>query len=209
MSILDYLSPLQVAGRAVQISSRAVDVVAILGAGYVPLFASARPLSATIFETADLMEHPIENGAVISDHLVVNPIEIAIPLVCIGDANYRTLFPLMRTYFRSGLKVTVMTKAGAYFDMVIIDLPHEETPAAFNAINIAVRLREAIVVTAQSDGLTSDEAADPSQQSTQARGAQQTTTPSASAASSASSTYGTSGAGATPQGSTLYQWFGQ
>lgn len=187
--------------------TKAVDVVAITGPGFSPIFAGARPLVAEVHESAALMEHPLETGAVIADHIVFDPTEISLPVVCVGEEVYRNTYALIRAAFKAGTILTVTTRTGSYPSMVIIEMPHEETPGAFDAIAIRILLREAVFVKPATGSLTDTK--DAKQSSTQSRGGQQTTNANASQSSKASSSYGQSGAGTTPtpQGSTLRQWY--
>lgn len=188
-------------------STSAADVVAITYNG-TPLFAAARPLFASVYEFADVMEHPLEDGSVIADHIVRKPIEIELPMMCVGDAAYRSTYAQIRAVYNAGLLLTVVTRTASYSNMVLSDIPHDEAPDSYNAIALRIRLREARLVSPQ-PGLSTQQAANPSQSSTQARGSQQTTTASASTAGRAGGSYQQSGAGPTPSpaGSTLYQWY--
>lgn len=207
MALTDILTGAAALGRSLIRPTKAVDVVAILGPGFTPLFDLARPLEAEVLESALLMEHPIETGALIADHIVFDPTEISLPVICVGEENYRNTYAILRATFKAGTVLTVSTRTGAYPNMVITDMPHRETPTEFNAISIRIRLREAVFVQPKSGALS--ETKDPKQSSTQARGGQQTTNANSSQASKASSSYKQSGAGTTPtpQGSTLYQWY--
>lgn len=187
--------------------TKAVDVVAITGAGFVPMFTEARPLTASVFELADIMEHPLETGAVIADHIVFKPIEIELPLVCVGEIAYRSTYALIRATFNAGTLLTIRTRTGSYPNMVITDLPHEETPDVFDGIAMRVRLREARFVTPKT-GLSNEQVQDSKQSSTLNRGSQQTSAANASTSAKATSTYQQSGAnGINPKGSTLYRWY--
>lgn len=182
------------------------DVVAVtLFGGFVPIFPSARPLVATVYEEAKLMEHPLETGATIADHIVFQPVEIEIPFLCIGEASYRSTYALIRATFQMGALLTIRTRTGTYPNMVIAEMPHEESPEMFNGIAIRVRFREAKFVTPKT-GLAPTQVKDPKQASTVSRGAQQTRTPSAPTAANVTTTAANSGQGAAPKGSTLYQW---
>lgn len=187
--------------------TKAVDVVAITGAGFVPMFTEARPLTASVFELADIMEHPLETGAVIADHIVFKPIEIELPLVCVGEIAYRSTYALIRATFNAGTLLTIRTRTGSYPNMVITDLPHEETPDVFDGIAMRVRLREARFVTPKT-GFSNEQVQDSKQSSTLNRGSQQTSAANASTSAKATSTYQQSGAnGINPKGSTLYRWY--
>lgn len=208
MAITDQIFGSASFARSLLVPTKAVDVVAITGAGFVPLFSAARPLTASVYELADLMEHPLETGAVIADHIVFRPVEIELPLLCIGEAVYRSTYAALRATFNAGTLLTIRTRTGSYPNMVISDLPHDETADEFDGISIRLRLREARFVTPKT-GLSQDQVQDPKQASTINRGAQQTSAANASTSTKASSTFSNSGAGQTPsvKGSTLYNWY--
>lgn len=206
MALTDILSGALSLGRSLLKPSRAVDVVAILGPGFVPVFMAARPLSATVFEDAKLMEHPLETGSMIADHIVIEPLEIELPCIVRGELEYRNTYAAFRGAFLTGTLLTVVTRTGVYPSMVITSMPHDERPQSFDSIEMNVRLRHAVFVQPQSTELTQEQTADPKQSSTTARGAQQTTQTNAAKTTAAASGYEASGAGPAPQGSTLYQW---
>lgn len=206
MAISDVLTGSLNLARGLIRPTKALDVVAITAvAGFVPLFSAARPLGASVYEVADLMEHPLETGATIADHIVFQPVEIDLPLICVGEVAYRSTYALIRATFTLGTLLTVRTRTGNYPNMVIIDMPHEETADMFDGIVIRLRLREAKFVTPKT-GLAPAQTKNGAQASTVKRGAQQTSAAGSSAASKASASAAASGAGATPKGSTLYQW---
>ena len=209
MAITDILSGAVDLARGLLLPSLSVDVVAITSAGgFGQMFAQARPLVADVYEMADLMEHPLETGSVIADHIVFRPVEIELPLMCVGELAYRSTYAALRQTFKAGTLLTIRTRTGSYPNMVITDLPHEETPDSFDAISVRLRLREARFVTPKS-GLSSKQVKNQSQASSAKRGSQQTTSTNAATGSKATSAANDSGAGATPSGSTaykLYKW---
>lgn len=206
MALTDILSGASSLGQSLLNPSRAVDVVAILGPGFVPLFEPARPLTAAVFESAELMEHPLETGSLIADHIVIEPLEIELPCIIAGETEYRNTYAAFKASFLTGALLTVVTRTGSYPDMVITSMPHDERPDSFDAIEMNVRLRHAVFVSPQSTELTQDQTTDAKQSSTVKKGAQQTTPTTAAKSSAAASSYSNSGAGAQPQGSTLYRW---
>lgn len=214
MALTDILSGALDIGRSLLRPSRAVDVVAILGPGYSPIFSLARPLTATLYEKAKLMEHPLETGAVIADHIVFAPLEIEMTMILPGELAYRQTYAAISAAFKAGTLLTVSTRSGLYSDMVIEAMPHDERADSFDALEMKIRLRHAVFVTPKTTSISADKAADPKQASTVKKGGQQTTTtaassPKATAASVAkanSGTVNTPAAGAAAKGSTLYQW---
>ena len=203
MAISDILGPALSIGRALLTPSVSVDVVAITADGFTPLFPSARPMQASVFEIAKLMDHPLETGSVISDHIVFDPIEIRMPMICVGELEYRATYATIKAVFLAGTVLSVITRTGVYPSMVIAEIPHEEDPAHFNAIQLNIRLREAKFVTPQTGQLNRSNT-DANKTSTVARGAQKASTAPAAQATQAKSEYGNSGLN---QGSTLYRWF--
>jgi len=169
-------------------SSKALDVVMITGEGFVPLFPLARPLTASVYETSELMEHPLEAGSVIADHIVNTPIEINLPMVVVGDDAYRSTYQAIRAVYKAGMILTVVTKTGSYPSMCLMEMPHEENPDHDNAILIDLRFREARFVQPQSGALTSKQTKDAKQTSTAPRGAQLTKAANASTGSKAADT---------------------
>lgn len=209
MALTDVLAGALNVGRSLIQPTKAVDVVAITGGGFAPLFQQARPLTAAVFEMSQLMEHPLETGAVIADHIVFDPIEIDLPVMIVGEAAYRNTYALIKATFRAGALLTIVTRTGSYPNMAILEMPHEEKPGSFDAVEMLLRFREARFVTPQSGALNADQVTDAKQASTINRGAQQTSGVNASTGAKAATSYRQSGAGATPTptGSTLYNWY--
>lgn len=207
MALTDILSGAVNIGLSLLRPTMAIDVVAVLGPGFVPLFALARPMTATVYEDASLMEHPLEDGSVIADHIVIEPLEIEMPCVIAGELEYRTTYAALKTAFTTGTLLTVVTRTGVYPNMVLTSIPHQETPKSFNAIEMNLRLRHAVFVKPKSTKLPASQTQDPKQASTIKTGQKQTTPTPAPQADAAAASYGASGA-SQPQGSTLYRWFG-
>jgi len=99
MAITDIITGAASFAKGLITPTRAVDVVAITGAGFAPLFTQARPLVANVYEYADIMEHPLETGSVVADHIVFQPTEIELPLVCVGETAYRSTYAAIRSSF--------------------------------------------------------------------------------------------------------------
>lgn len=196
MALSDILFGAANAARSFIRPARAADVVAITGAGFSPIFADARPMSARIFEAAEVMTHPLETGAKITDHIVFQPVEIDLPLYCIGEIEYRTTYAAIKATYLAGERLTVRTRTGSYPNMVISEIPHEETPEIYDGISIRLHLVEAMFVTPES-GLGAEEVKDAKQASTVSRGSQQTRPANAATAERASRAVRNSGLGKT------------
>lgn len=179
-----------------RVSTYAADVVAILRTdSLAQVLADARPMQATVLEVAELMEHPLEDGSTTADHIVYRPVEIDLPLMLTGDAVSQ-VFAELRELFRAGTILAVQTRTRLYRSMVLIEIPHDETAEALDAILVGVRFREAVFVEATYGGLAPAKVKDKAKSSTKKKGAQQTTAAAAPKAAKAGELY---------KGSTLYR----
>lgn len=166
------------------------DVVAVLQSdSNQQVFAKARPTTATIYETAKLMEHPLEDGSTIADHIVFEPNAIDLP-VRIAGKDAAEVFDQIRQLWRAGTVLTVQTRIATYANMVILEVPHDERPDEWDSTLVGLRFRQAIFVKSIYGGLAPKAVKNKAQASTAKRGAQQTTT------------------APVAHGSLLQQWFG-
>ena len=130
------------------IPSVAVDYVAVFDQDYNQLFREAEAIKAVVKEQAKVMEHPVESGAIITDHRIILPVEIDLSLI-LASENYTDVYRAIRQYYLNGTLLVVQTRSGIYTNQLISALPHEEDPNMFNAIAIALSLRQVIQVTEQ------------------------------------------------------------
>ena len=128
--------------------SAAVDYVAVFTQDFTQLFTQARAIKATVKEQAKVMEHPVETGAIITDHRIILPVEIELSLI-LGSADYQSVYKAIRQYYLSSTLVVVQTRAGIYENQMIQSMPHEEDPAMYNVLSIALSLKQVQFVTAQ------------------------------------------------------------
>lgn len=124
------------------VASSAVDVVAVLKTSDgTQAFPKARPMTVSVNEGGELMQHPLETGAQIVDHLVKRLNEITYPVII--KAPYKPVLDEIRQLYEAGTKFIVQTKTGNYSDMVLFDLPHDETPDGYDMITVTLKFREA------------------------------------------------------------------
>lgn len=166
------------------------DVVGIFNqSGFGQLFQQARPLKLHLRERAKVMQHPIESGSVITDHEIFLPQEIEIDFILTagggiaGDlisvilgngltANVTSLYQQIRTYYTSGIIMTIQTKVGSYPNMIIYDMTHEESAEMFDSLLVKVKFRQVQFVTAQYVSLPPQDVVNPTDASTQQTGEQ-------------------------------------
>lgn len=150
--------------------SFAVDNVAIFDESYNQLFRQAKSIKAVIKENSKLMEHPIETGAIITDHRIVLPVEIDLSLI-LASADYADVYKSIKQYFLNATKLVIQTRSGIYTNQIIEALPHEEDPNMYNALTIALSLKQVLYVSPKYSAAPKY----PANKSTQDRGTQQTT----------------------------------
>lgn len=148
------------------ISTSIVDVVAVLDQETLTqVFPFARPMRAVVREMSKTMVHPAENGIIIGDHRIILQTEIDIPFV-ITAQNYDQYSQIKNLYV-AGTLLSVQTRTGVYGNMLIEDLPHEETPDMFDAITIELHMKEVLFFPAPSTFQPADAANDDTVQSGQ------------------------------------------
>jgi hypothetical protein len=125
--------------------SFAFDTVAVFTQEFEQVFVDARAIKAVVKEQAKVMEHPLENGAVITDHRVILPVEIELSLILTPD-SYQDTYKAIRSYYLNGTLLVVQTRTGIYENQLISSIPHEETPEQYNAISLNLSLRQALFV---------------------------------------------------------------
>lgn len=147
-----------------------VDTVAVFTQDYTQIFRDARPIKAVIKESSKLMEHPIENGAIITDHRIVLPVEIQLSMI-LTPSTYRQTYEQIKQYYLEGTLLVIQSRSGIYLNQLIQEMPHEEDPTIYDTITLALNLKQVQMVTAQYTTTPRT----PKNSNTVDRGAQQTT----------------------------------
>ena len=150
-----------------------VDIVGIYDNDtFEQLFQTARPMKANILRDAKIMEHPIETGAIVQDFMILQPVQIELAII-LGGNEYQALYQQIKQYFMTGTQISIQTKTDVFPNMLIQAMPHEESPEMFDAIPLALKLRQVQQVTIQYQALTPAQVANPADQSTIDAGVQQ------------------------------------
>lgn len=155
-----------------------VDVVGIWAQDFTQFIPFSRPIKCSVTEPSKNMEHPIETGSVVTDHRVILPVEAELSLI-MDAATYRDQYQQIKSAYLAGELFYLHTRTGIYPNMMITDIPHDETPDIFDTIALALKLREVQFVTAQFLPLPPRKVADKTSQSTKDRGQLQSKEPTA------------------------------
>lgn len=132
----------------------------------------ARPLNVAVRELTRAMEHPLESGQIVTDYKIVLPVEITMQML-VKRAYYLTTYDQLRQLYNNSTQLSVRTRTGTYDNMVITEIPHEETPDKYDAITLYLKLKQVQVVQSDSDFAP----ADPTQADTQNLGEQNSIPP--------------------------------
>lgn len=147
-------------------STAAFDVVGVFNQeSFEQVFAEARPIRATIRRSAKVMDYPVEDGSVISDHKIINPMELELQLI-IPSSAYGTVYNQISQYFYDSTLLLIQTRVDVRDNFIISDLPHQETADMYDSIAMNLRLKEVFLIS----NPTIFAPTDPNQASTVSRG---------------------------------------
>jgi hypothetical protein len=179
----------------ITVGTSAVDVVAIYDQNFNQLFPNVRPVKAKIDRKADFPKHPLETGAVIGDHRILQPIEIEMPMI-FSSASFYDDYQAILTAYNSNNSLIIQTKVGTFTDMYIQEMPSDESPETIDTVTLIFKFIQVFVVQSSSMAISKS----PTDAATVNKGYQQGTTqtaPSGDANASGGS------------GSVTYGWFGK
>ena len=155
-------------------TSSAADLVAILDNDNLQqLFAATAPMRVSVRESKKATQFAVEDGTTRSDHVTVDAVEISIDLF-ISDELSRNGYEEIRQAWRDNRLVTVQTKISSYPDMLILEIPHDETPEAGGSIMMPIRMQEWRTYEPQFGALPPQKVKRKEQSSTVAAGQKQT-----------------------------------
>lgn len=119
----------------------ASDKVAVYNQDFEQLFRRARAIRAVVKEESRLMEHPMENGAIITDHRIILPVEIELNLI-LASVDYQDVYRDIRQYYLDGDLLVVQTRSDIYDNQIIQAMPHEEDPDQYDVISMILQLKQ-------------------------------------------------------------------
>jgi hypothetical protein len=135
MSVLDYF-----------FSSSTQDFVGVFDANFNQVFTKARILKPVVKPSAKGMEHPLESGKTVTDHVIIEPLQLDLTMIITGfdlSNTYEEIF----NYFHNFTLFTVQTKTTNYSNLYILEMPHEESPDQFDAVSIVLSFKQALIAT--------------------------------------------------------------
>lgn len=144
MNFLSYNLALNVIGLALDTKNVAIynGTREVLAGNF--LLASSI-MSCNVVDDSKMCEHPIESGAVITDHKIFTPTEIDIRL-SLPNYIYQSVYHELEEIYESSPKLRIKTKAGWYNNMVLQAMPHEEKPENFDRIVFDLHFKEVMEI---------------------------------------------------------------
>lgn len=137
-----------------------------------PLWTGSDIMDVQVLETSTVTKYKVEDGTNRNDHIVHNPTEILMRFTLAGEASQ--LFNDIKQTYTERTLVTVQTRTDVYSDMIVTEIPQEQTGAAMDAVMLDIRLSEWRAVVPEYGELTQARVAKPEQSSTVKRGSQAT-----------------------------------
>lgn len=154
------------------LSSFIPDNVAVFDQDYNQVFSEAEVIRMFVREDSEVMEHPLETGAVIADHQIFEPIELEY-VVILPTTLYRNIYQQIKQLFLSSTLLYVQTKTTVYSNMLLRSIPHQETTDMYNAVPMDLRFKQAAFAPSPQSAVVPR---DPTNSSTVSRGTQQGST---------------------------------
>lgn len=129
-------------------------------------------MDASVKETSTPTKYAVEDGTNRNDHIIYNPTEISMRFTLVGDVSQ--LFNAIKQTYTNRDLITVQTRTDVYADMIVTEIPQEQSGAAVDAVTLDIRLSEWREVVPEYGELTQSNVANPDQSSTVKRGSQAT-----------------------------------
>lgn len=138
-----------------------------------PIWAGSDIMDVQVQETSTVTKYKVEDGTNRNDHIVHNPTEIMMRFTLAGEVSQ--LFNAIKQTYTERTLVTVQTRTDVYADMIVTEIPQEQSGSAMDAVTLDIRLSEWREVVPEYGELTRAKVAKPEQSSTVKRGSQATT----------------------------------
>lgn len=122
--------------------------VAVFDSNFNQLFPDAKIIKVNVKEESKVMEHPLETGQTVSDHAIIQPIEIEMDIFIRG-IDYKNTYSIINKLFQDFSLLTVQTNTGTYKNQLISSMPHLESAEVFDGTVINLKLKEALFVDPQ------------------------------------------------------------
>ncbi len=121
-------------------------------------------IDGKIEDDAKLMDHPLENGAIISDHVLFNPNKAQFSVI-IDDDDETSLAEIYQ-YYKNAVPLTVKAKGEMYPNMVIYAKPFSLSSTYFNKTAYSLAFRTVQTADTQYVKMSQEQVKEPKNSST-------------------------------------------
>lgn len=122
-----------------------------------------------------MMEHPVENGAKITDYEVRNPVEIS--LTASLSTGYQSgaviAYNELKQLYLNSTPLMIKTSTEVYGNMLVSGIPYDELPDSYDRVVFKLSFKEVILVEAHYAPLSQDQVRNPSDAGTVSTGQKQ------------------------------------
>lgn len=112
-------------------------------------------MGLTTNRTATVMQHPLETGASVMDHRILDPTELTMRVIATKN-DYRNVYASIQSYHRNSMLVKIHTRTRVNRNMCIVAFPDEQDPELFDAISMEITFREMAFVTPSQGTMTEE-----------------------------------------------------
>lgn len=129
-----------------------------LGTAGIPIVSETSILNLRVSTSSRLAKHPVETGAQIADHKIFEPARIDMQMA-FPALLYDSVFKQLQKLYRESTWLAVLAKNRVYHNMIITDIPHDESPRRINRLIFNITFQE--VLRAEGTGLSARDVANP------------------------------------------------
>jgi len=121
-------------------------------------------IDGDVDDDAKIMDHPLENGSVITDHVVFSPNKAKFSII-IDDEDQSSLSEINK-YYKDSIPLTIKAKGEMYSNMIIYAKPFKLSSNYFNKTSYTLLMRTVQTAETQYVKMTTDQVKDPKHSST-------------------------------------------
>lgn len=120
-----------------------------------PIWTQVTHMGISTDRTAQVMQHPLETGASVMDHRIIDPTTLYLRLIMSKD-NYRSVYSSIQNYHVQSKLVKIHTRTRVNRNMAIVSFPDEQDPELFDALSMEITFREMLFVTPSQGTMTEE-----------------------------------------------------
>lgn len=132
-------------------------------------------MDCKVSDRMQMMEHPVESGAKITDYEVRQPVEVNIQasLSTYNQAAAAAAYSELVQLYTDGVPLMIKTSADVYSNMLISGIPYDELPQQYDRVVFNLSFKEVVLVKDANAPLSQDDVSDPADAGTVSCGQKQ------------------------------------